>query len=123
MYDTTIAAKPLSQLESFLGRISPHFHKPVVRFIGDMAYGILAQKDVKLSSVVRALKEIEAAEKSSIPKRIFLYHLFNSPVGLNDFPVPPSAALTPTSFNCQRTSMSGGKTPHEEFKTPHVRKT
>ena len=72
MYDTAIAAKPLKQLESFSGRISPHFHKPVVRFIGDMAYGILAQKDVELSSVVRALKEIEAAEKSSIPKRIFL---------------------------------------------------
>ena len=72
MYDATIAAEPLKQLESFSGRISPHFHKPVVRFIGDMAYGILAQKDVKISSVVRALKEIEAAEKSSIPKRIFL---------------------------------------------------
>ena len=43
-----------------------------VWYIGDMAYGILAQKDEKLSSVVRALKEIEAAEKSSIPKRIFL---------------------------------------------------
>ena len=72
MYDTAIAAEPLKQLESFLGRISPHFHEPAVRFIGDMAYGILAQKDVELSSVVRALKEIEAAEKSSIPKRIFL---------------------------------------------------
>ena len=72
MYDTAIAAEPLRQLESFLGRISPHFHMPTVRFIGDMAYGILAQKDVELSSVVRALKEIEAAEKSSIPKRIFL---------------------------------------------------
>ena len=72
MYDTAIAAKPLKQLESFSGRISPHFHEPTVRFIGDMAYGILAQKDVELSSVVRALKEIEAAEKSSIPKRIFL---------------------------------------------------
>ena len=72
MYDTTIATKLLKQLEAFLGRISPHFHKPTVRFIGDIAYGILAQKDVKLSSVLRALKEIEAAEKSSIPKRIFL---------------------------------------------------
>ena len=29
----------------------------IVRFIGDMACGILAQKGVKLSSVVRALKE------------------------------------------------------------------
>ena len=35
-YDTTIAAKLLGQLESFLGRISPHFHKPVARFIGDI---------------------------------------------------------------------------------------
>ena len=57
MYDTTIAAKLLGQLESFLGRISPHFHKPVARFIGDMVYGIMAEKDVKLSSIVRALKE------------------------------------------------------------------
>ena len=57
MYDTTIAAKLLGQLESFLGRISPHFHKPVARFIGDMVYGIMVEKDVKLSSIVRALKE------------------------------------------------------------------
>ncbi len=57
MYDTTIATKLLRQLESFLGRISPRFHKPVARFIGDMMYGIMAEKDVKLSSVVRALKE------------------------------------------------------------------
>ena len=57
MYDTTIAAKLLGQLNSFLGRISPHFRKPVARFIGDMMYGIMSQKDVKLSSIVRALKE------------------------------------------------------------------
>jgi len=37
IYDTSIAAKLLRQLESFLGRISPHFHKPVTRFIGDMS--------------------------------------------------------------------------------------
>ena len=49
MYDTTIAAKLLSQLESFLVRISPRFHKPTARFIGDMVYGIMAQKDIKLS--------------------------------------------------------------------------
>ncbi|MGN0852354.1 MAG: hypothetical protein ACI4Q3_03140 [Kiritimatiellia bacterium] len=41
-YDTTIAAKLLRQLESFPGRISPHFRKPVARFIGDMIYGIMA---------------------------------------------------------------------------------
>ena len=57
MYDTTIATKLIGQLDRFLGRISPRFHKPVARFIGDMMYGIMAEKDVKLSSVVRALKE------------------------------------------------------------------
>ena len=57
MNDTTTAEKRINQLETFLGRISPHFHKPTARFIGDMIYGIMAQKDVKLSSVVRALKE------------------------------------------------------------------
>ena len=63
MHDTTIAAKLLGQLESFLGRISPHFHKPVARFIGDMVYGIMVEKDVKLSSVVRALKEKTTPKK------------------------------------------------------------
>lgn len=63
MHDTTIAAKLLKQLESFSGRISPHFHKPAARFIGDMVYGIMAEKDVKLSSVVRALKEETTPKK------------------------------------------------------------
>ncbi len=56
MYDTTIAAKLLGQLKAFLGRISPRFRKPVARFIGDMMYGVMAEKDVKLSSIIRALK-------------------------------------------------------------------
>ena len=63
MHDTTIAAKLLKQLESFSGRISPHFHKPAARFIGDMVYGIMVEKDVKLSSVVRALKEKTTPKK------------------------------------------------------------
>ena len=63
MYDTTIATKLLKQLESFLGRISPHFHKPIARFIGDMVYGIMVDKDVKLSSIVRALKEKTTPKK------------------------------------------------------------
>ncbi len=64
MYDTTIAAKLLKQLKSFLGKISPRFHKPVVRFIGDMIYGIMVEKDVKLSSIVRALREMECFVKA-----------------------------------------------------------
>ena len=67
MYDTTIEAKLIDQLKAFLGRISPHFRKPVARFIGDMMYGIMAEKDVKLSSVVRALKEGITPEKGRRP--------------------------------------------------------
>ena len=63
MYDTTIATKLLGQLKAFLGRISPHFHKPVARFIGDMIYGIMVEKDVKLASIVRALKEKTTPKK------------------------------------------------------------
>lgn len=63
MNDTTIAAKLLNQLESFLGKISPRFHKPTARFIGDMVYGIMAQKDIKLSSIVRVLKEKTTPKK------------------------------------------------------------
>ena len=68
MYDTTIATKLLGQLKAFLGRISPHFSKPVARFIGDMMYGIMKEKEVKLSSVVRALK-MGITPKKSRPRR------------------------------------------------------
>lgn len=63
MNDSTVAAKLLAQLRAFLGRFSPHFHKPVARFIGDMLYGIVASKDVKLSSIVRALREKTSPKK------------------------------------------------------------
>lgn len=63
MHDTTIATKLPGQLKAFLGRISPHFSKPVARFIGDMMYGIMKEKDVKLSSVIRALKEETSPKK------------------------------------------------------------
>jgi len=43
--------------------IFPHFSKPVARFIGDMMYGIMKEKDVKLSSIVRALKEETTPKK------------------------------------------------------------
>jgi hypothetical protein len=68
MHDATITTKLIGQLKKFLGRLSPHFHKPVTRFIGDMIYGIMAEKDVKLSSVVRALK-MGITPKKSRPRR------------------------------------------------------
>lgn len=64
MHDTTTAMKLPGQPKAFPGRISPHFSKPVARFIGDMMYGIMKEKDVKRSSVVRALK------KEASPKKV-----------------------------------------------------
>ena len=41
---------------AFLENFSP-FSQARASFIGDMMFGIMAEKDVKLSSIVRALKE------------------------------------------------------------------
>ena len=32
-----------------MGRISPRFRKPVARFIGDMMYGVMAEKEREAS--------------------------------------------------------------------------
>ena len=63
MNNSIIAAKLRDQLVGFLGRISPRFHKPTARFVGDMVYGLVARGDVKLSSVVRALDEKTSPKK------------------------------------------------------------
>lgn len=55
MNDSKTTAKLIDQLKRFLGRISPQFHRPTIRFVGDMLYGILAEKDVKLANIARAL--------------------------------------------------------------------
>lgn len=64
MNDSIIAHKLLKQLEAFLGRLSPHFHKPTAHFIGDMLYGIIAAEDIKHSRIVRSLKS------KTIPKKV-----------------------------------------------------
>ena len=63
MNDSTIAFKAHKQLKRFLGRFSPHFHKPTVQFIGQALYGIQASGDVKLASWVRMLDEGISAKK------------------------------------------------------------
>lgn len=56
MNDTIITAKPLNRLNRLSGKFSSCFHKLTTRFIGDMIYGIMEQKDIKLSSVDPTLK-------------------------------------------------------------------
>ena len=63
MNDSIIAFKAHKQLKRFLGRFSPHFHKPTVQFIGQALYGIQASGDVKLASWVRMLDEGISAKK------------------------------------------------------------
>lgn len=57
MNRTQTALKIRGQIDKFMGVISPHFSKPRARFIRDMLFGIQASKDVKLSSIARALDE------------------------------------------------------------------
>jgi hypothetical protein len=57
MNRTQTALKIRGQIDKFMGVISPHFSKPKARFIRDMLFGIQASKDVKLSSIARALDE------------------------------------------------------------------
>ena len=63
MNDSIIAFKAHKQLKRFLGRFSPHSHKPTVQFIGQALYGIQASGDVKLASWVRMLDEGISAKK------------------------------------------------------------
>ena len=57
MDSSKTAFKVREQLRGFLGIFSPHFSKPVLRFIGQMHYGIQAAQDVKLSQIGRELQE------------------------------------------------------------------
>ena len=65
MNDSTTAARLVEQLKRFLGRISPQFHKPTIRFVGDMVYGILAEKSVTLADIARSL-----GRRCSMKKRV-----------------------------------------------------
>lgn len=57
MNNSATAFKAREQLKGFLGELSPHFSKPLGKFVGDMVYGIQASQDVKLSQIARALDE------------------------------------------------------------------
>lgn len=54
---TKTAAKIKSQISRFSAKMSKDLDKPKRKFIHQMIYGIQASKDVKLSSIARALDE------------------------------------------------------------------
>lgn len=59
-----IAHRVREQLDHFLGIFSPHFSRPVQKFIGEMVYGLQAHQDVKLSQIARALNEPASLKKT-----------------------------------------------------------
>lgn len=59
-----IAYRVREQLDKFLGIFSPHFSKPVQKFMGQMVYGLQAQQDVKISEIARALGEEVTLKKT-----------------------------------------------------------
>lgn len=52
-----IGRKLQVQINEFSGKLSPHFSKPIRRFVEQMLYGMLLSQDVKLSEIGRALEE------------------------------------------------------------------
>lgn len=52
------------KLEEFSGKVSPHFSKPMRRFIADTIYGIHVRKSVQLSEIARGLAEDISMKKT-----------------------------------------------------------
>ena len=64
MYDSKIAHQTREQLEEFLGIFSPHFSVPLLKFIGQMLFGIQAAKSVLLTRIGHELREKTSPKKT-----------------------------------------------------------
>ncbi len=64
MNRTQTALKIREQFDGFMGIVSPHFSKPLCKFLNQMVFGLQSAKDIKLSNVARALDEPIALKKT-----------------------------------------------------------
>lgn len=64
MNRTQTALKIREQFDGFMGIVSPHFSKPLCKFLYQMVFGLQSAKDIKLSNVARALDESIALKKT-----------------------------------------------------------
>ncbi|MDF7802147.1 transposase [Pontiellaceae bacterium B1224] len=64
MNRTQTALKIREQFDGFMGIVSPHFSKPISKFLNQMVFGLQSAKDIKLSNVARALDEPIALKKT-----------------------------------------------------------
>jgi len=64
MNRTQTALKIREQFDEFMGIISPHFSKPISKFLNQMVFGLQSAKDIKLSNVARPLDEPLALKKT-----------------------------------------------------------
>jgi hypothetical protein len=64
MNRTQTAFKIREQFDGFMGIVSPHFSKPICKFLNQMVFGLQSAKDIKLSNVARALDEPIALKKT-----------------------------------------------------------
>ena len=64
MYDSKTALQTREQLEEFLGIFSPHFSIPLLKFIGQMLFGIQAAKSVLLTRIGHELREETTPKKT-----------------------------------------------------------
>lgn len=64
MERTQTALKIREQVGRFMGIVSPHFSKPMSKFLYEMVFGVQAARDIKLSNIARALDEPIALKKT-----------------------------------------------------------
>lgn len=64
MNRTQTALKIREQFDGLMGIVSPHFSKPISKFLSQIAFGLQSAKDIKLSNVARALDESIALKKT-----------------------------------------------------------
>ena len=49
MNRTQTALKIREQFDGFMGIVSPHFLKPLCKFLNQMVFGLQSEKDIKLT--------------------------------------------------------------------------
>lgn len=56
-YDSRLSGKLQEEIKKFSRRVTKGFNKPQRKWIGEMTYGILKSKDVKLTNIGRAIRD------------------------------------------------------------------
>ena len=63
------ALKIREQFDGFMGIVSPHFSKPLYKFLNQMIFGLQSGKEIKFSNVARSQSEAAWPRRTDDPRR------------------------------------------------------